>query len=121
MDTPKAKYAMSDTAYNVLKNIALIVLPAFSAAYFALAGIWGFPYAEQIVGTCAVISTFLGALLKISQVSYEKVADGTMSVNPEGLASVRFNIPANEAQNKKTVNLAVKNVGLGDIKAPIDN
>lgn len=120
MDKPKAKYAMSDSAYNVLKNFALIILPAVAAAYFTLSGIWGFPYAEQVVGTITVVETFLGAVLKISQVSYEKVADGTMSVNPEGLASVRFNIPANEAQNKKTVNLAVKNVGLDDIKAPIE-
>ena len=61
---------LSDKAYNVLKIIALIVMPALGALYSALAGIWGFPYAEQIVGTIAALDAFLGAILKISSDKY---------------------------------------------------
>lgn len=57
---------MSNKIYDVLKWIALILLPALATLYFALAQIWGFPYGEQIVGTIAAIDTFLGALLGIS-------------------------------------------------------
>ena len=57
---------MSNKTYDILKYIAQIILPAIGTLYFALAGIWGFPYGEQIVGTIAAIDTFLGVILGIS-------------------------------------------------------
>lgn len=63
---------MSNKTYDVLKYIALIVLPALGTFYFAIAGIWGLPYVEQIVGTITAIDTLLGALLKISTAKYQK-------------------------------------------------
>ena len=63
---------MSNKLYDILKWIALILLPALGTLYFALAGIWGFPYAEQIVGTITAIDTFLGVLLGISANTYKK-------------------------------------------------
>lgn len=63
---------LNNKVYDVLKWIALILLPALGTLYFALAGIWGFPYAEQIVGTITSIDTFLGVLLGISNNSYKK-------------------------------------------------
>lgn len=63
---------MSNKVYDVLKYIALIVLPALGTLYFALSGIWGLPYGEQIVGTITAIDAFLGALLRLSTVQYEK-------------------------------------------------
>jgi hypothetical protein len=50
----------------------LILLPALGTLYFALAGIWGFPYGEQVVGTITAIDMFLGALLGISNMQYKK-------------------------------------------------
>ena len=41
---------MPNKAYDGLKYVAQVVLPAAGTLYFALAGIWGFPYGEQIVG-----------------------------------------------------------------------
>lgn len=61
---------MSNKVYDNLKWIALILLPALSTLYFALAGIWGLPYAEQIVGTIVALDTFLGAILHISTSKY---------------------------------------------------
>ena len=63
---------LKDSTYNLLKWIALVVLPAIATLYFALSGIWGFPYGEQIVGTITAIDTFLGALLGISSINYYK-------------------------------------------------
>lgn len=63
---------MSNKMYDILKFIAQIVLPAAGTLYFALAGIWGFPYGEQIVGTITAIDTFLGALLGLSSLSYKE-------------------------------------------------
>lgn len=63
---------LSNTAYDILKWIALILLPALGTCYFALAGIWNFPYAEEVVGTITAIDTLLGALLGLSSASYSK-------------------------------------------------
>lgn len=63
---------MSNETYDVLKWIATIVLPALGTLYFALAGIWGFPMGEEIVGTITAIDTFLGVLLGISSAAYSK-------------------------------------------------
>ena len=63
---------LSNKVYNVLKYIALIVLPALGTLYFALAKIWGFPYGAEIVGTISAVDAFLGALLQISTDQYNK-------------------------------------------------
>jgi hypothetical protein len=58
--------------YDVLKWIAMVCLPAIATLYLALAGIWGFPYGEEIVGTITAVDTFLGVLLGISSAQYRK-------------------------------------------------
>ena len=63
---------LNDRVYDVLKWIALVVLPALGTLYFALASIWGLPYGQEIVGTITAIDTFLGALLGISTISYRR-------------------------------------------------
>ena len=63
---------MSNKVYDVLKYIALIILPALGTLYFALAKIWGFPYAAEIVGTISAVDAFLGAILKISTDQYNQ-------------------------------------------------
>ena len=62
----------SNKVYDILVWITTIVLPALGTLYFALAGIWGFPYGEQIVGTLTAIDTFLGVCLGISSAQYKK-------------------------------------------------
>lgn len=66
---------MSNETYDLLKWIAMYLLPAFGTLYFALAGIWGFPYGEQIVGTITAIDTFLGVILGISTNTYNKTGE----------------------------------------------
>ena len=63
---------MSNKVYDVLKYIALIVLPALAALYSGLAKIWNLPYEVAIPSTIMVIDTFLGALLQISSNKYAK-------------------------------------------------
>lgn len=63
---------MNNKLYDVLKWICVICLPALGTLYFALAGIWGFPYAEQVVGTISAVTTCLGILLGISTAEYNK-------------------------------------------------
>lgn len=61
----------NNRCYDILKWIALVVLPALATLYGALAPTWGWPYAEEIVYTITAIDTFLGALLGISNLQYK--------------------------------------------------
>lgn len=62
---------LSNSCYDFLKWIALYLLPALGTLYFALSGIWGFPYGEQVVGTITAVDTFLGVILGISSATYK--------------------------------------------------
>ena len=64
---------MSNSVYDALKFIAQILLPAIGTLYFALARIWELPLAEQVVGTITAVDAFLGALLGISTLQYNKL------------------------------------------------
>lgn len=66
---------MSNKTYDILKWIAMYLLPAAGTLYFALAGIWNLPYGEQVVGTITAVDTFLGVLLGISTSQYNKSVD----------------------------------------------
>ncbi|MCB5918320.1 phage holin [Lachnospiraceae bacterium 210521-DFI.3.101] len=68
------KMKMSNQVYDALKWIALYLLPGAGTLYFALAGIWGLPFGEQVVGTITAVDTFLGVILGISSASYNKAS-----------------------------------------------
>ena len=58
--------------YDILKWVTMIVLPALATAYVGLASIWGWPFADEVAKTTAVVCTLLGALLGISTAQYNK-------------------------------------------------
>lgn len=63
---------MSNKMYDLLKKLAMIILPGLGTLYFTLAGIWNLPFGEQVVGTIAAITTFLGVVLDASTRKYNK-------------------------------------------------
>jgi hypothetical protein len=63
---------LSNSTYDILKYVAMVVLPALGTLYFALAKIWGLPYGTEIVGTISAVDAFLGAILKISTDRYNE-------------------------------------------------
>ena len=68
--------SMSNKTYDILKWIAMYLLPAAGYIYtLSLAGIWSLPYGEQVVGTITAVDTFLGVILGISTSQYNKTAD----------------------------------------------
>jgi hypothetical protein len=68
--------------YNYLKFLAQIVLPALATLYVTLAGLWGLPATEAVVGTIVAFDTFLGVVLQISASSYNSsTAQGTLNIH----------------------------------------
>lgn len=66
----------SDKLYDCLKWVCMIGLPAIATLWFTLGKIWGFPYLAEIEATIIAIDTFLGALIGISTVQYNKINGG---------------------------------------------
>jgi hypothetical protein len=85
--------------YDATKFVAQIALPAAGTAYFAFAGIWNLPNAEQVVGSITVVDTFLGALLGISSIQYnasDAKYDGTVTaVTPPDGSKITYQLELN--------------------------
>lgn len=63
---------LSDKAYKVLKYISLVFLDGFGIFYKTIAEIWSLPYGNEVLATCAALSTFIGVLIGISSYRYNK-------------------------------------------------
>ncbi len=63
---------ISNELYDLLRAIADLLLPALGALYFGLAGIWNFPYGEEIVGSITLVVAFIDIVLRILKGKYDK-------------------------------------------------
>ena len=63
---------LNDDVYDVIKRLVVIILPAIATFYTAVAKIWGLPYVLEVCGTIGAFETFLGAVLCISTIEYNK-------------------------------------------------
>ena len=62
---------MSNKTYDILKAIALVVLPALATLIIAIFKIWGLPYGAEIGATITAVATFLGSILTVSSAKYK--------------------------------------------------
>lgn len=89
---------LSNRVYDALKFMTLILLPALATLYFAVAQIWGLPKAEEVVGTIAAVSAFLGVVARVSTSAYMKSAnpyDGDMLIIPKPDGGKTFSMELN--------------------------
>lgn len=120
-----ASLIKSSQLYDFLKFLAQILLPALGTLYATVAGIWGLPASDQVVGTILAVDTFLGVLLHISTANYNSKRVGdievqeldsggkTYSLNLEGspeeienVDEARFTVLKGEKAEPKPVSLA---------------
>lgn len=64
-DVPRT-YWLPNAVYVALKWAVLVALPAVGAFYSGLAGIWGWPGAEEVTQTCSYVALLGGALIGVS-------------------------------------------------------
>lgn len=69
------QYILPDRLYDAIKYFVTIIMPAASVLYVGLAGIWGWPYADEVSRTIAVVYTFLCAVMGISQLTAKDPTD----------------------------------------------
>ena len=66
------KNILNGKTYDILKWVAILVLPALSSFIFAIGKIWGIPICEPIAQTVTAFAVFLGGILGISSIQYKK-------------------------------------------------
>lgn len=94
----------TEKTYDIGNKLVRVFLPALSALYFGLASIWGLPNAEQVVGTIAVFTTFLGMCLGVSSKHYEESGaayDGDILVSEGEDGVKRFTLDLGEQDLNK--------------------
>ena len=67
---------LPNKVYDVLKWVAMIALDALGVCYKTLAAIWGWPFGDEVLATCAAVSLCIGTLLGISTAQYNKLPTG---------------------------------------------
>lgn len=71
-------FKMSNELYDILKEVALTILPAIAVFYTACSKIWGLPYGAEIPATIMAVDALLGACLHISNAEYRKDGDANV-------------------------------------------
>lgn len=71
---------MNDKTYDILKRVALIVVPALATFVNAVGIVWGVPYTNSVTATITAFGVFLGAALGISSNNYEPETHGNLVV-----------------------------------------
>lgn len=71
---------MNNQTYDILKRVALIIIPALATFVNAAGMVWGLSYANEISATITAFGVFLGAALGISSANYEPETHGNLVV-----------------------------------------
>ena len=71
----KVEYLLPDKAYQILKWVGLILMPALAALIGAVGPAWGLPKVDAIVLTINALGTFIGVVIGASQLSAMGGAD----------------------------------------------
>ena len=66
---------LSNKVYDILKWVAIIVMPVLATLVKVVFTIWNLPFGTEIATTITAIATFIGALLMISNANYQKALD----------------------------------------------
>ena len=61
--------------YDILKEIALKLLPALELLVLSIFKIWNLPYGTEIASTIAAVDTALGIVLGISSKKYNELVE----------------------------------------------
>ena len=61
---------LTNKQYDILKWVALVVIPASATLVLTVGKIWGLPYYDNIGATISAIGLFLAAIIGVSSSTY---------------------------------------------------
>ena len=71
---------MNNKTYDILKRVALIVIPALATFVNAVGIVWGVPYTTELTATITAFGVFLGAALGVSSANHTPETHGNLVV-----------------------------------------
>lgn len=71
---------MTNKTYDILKYVALLIMPALATFVNAVGIVWGIPHTNEVTATITAFGVFLGAALGISSKNYEPETHGNLVV-----------------------------------------
>lgn len=98
---------MNDKTYDILKRVALIVVPALATFVNAVGIVWGVPYTNEVTATITAFGVFLGAALGISSKNYEPDTHGNLVVTKHNEVYADFTAEPSNLKDGDTIILKV--------------
>lgn len=72
---------LSNRTYDILKWVALVVIPASATLVLTVGKIWGLPYYDNIGATISAVGLFIAAVIGVSSKDFYAIEP----INTEGL------------------------------------
>lgn len=98
---------MNDKTYDILKRVALIVVPALATFVNAVGIVWGVPYTNEVTATITAFGVFLGAALGVSSKNYEPDTHGNLIVTEHNDVYADFTAEPSNLKDGDTIILKV--------------
>lgn len=98
---------MNDKTYDILKRIALIVIPALATFVNAVGIVWGIPYTNEATATITALGVFVGAALGVSSKNYEPDTHGNLVVTKQNDVYADFAAEPSDLKDGDTIILKV--------------
>lgn len=116
-DTNTPNPVLSNSTYDLLQNVILLVFPAAVVLYSGLGMVFGWPDVDEWVAAMGLIGTFLGVLLKVAQARYKGLPvqyDGELIANDPDPEKETYRLDFDNSllgmANQKDVRLKVINL-----------
>lgn len=102
---------MNDKTYDILKRVALIVVPALATFVNAVGIVWGIPYTNEVTATITALGVFLGAAIGVSSKNYEPDTHGNLVVTKHGEVYADFQAEPSRFKDGDTITMRVTKPG----------
>lgn len=98
---------MNDKTYDILKRVALIVVPALATFVNAVGIVWEVPYTNEVTATITAFGVFLGAAIGVSSKNYEPDTHGNLVVTKHDEVYADFTAEPSNLKDGDTIILKV--------------
>lgn len=98
---------MNDKTYDILKRVALIVVPALATFVNAVGIVWGVPYTNEVTASITAFGVFLGAAIGVSSKNYEPDTHGNLVVTKHNEVYADFTAEPSNLKDGDTIILKV--------------
>lgn len=98
---------MTNKTYDIIKYVALLVIPALATFVNAVGIVWGIPHTNEVTTTITAFGVFLGAALGVSSKNYEPETHGDIVVTGDKDVYANFEHDPSNLKDGDTIVLKV--------------